>query len=286
MRNDVGQNEPREVGTLYVVASPLGNLGDTSRRLVDVLRTVDVVAAEDTRRARKLLSHVDAHPRVLSFHAHSPPSRLAQIECSLNQGLSVALLTDAGTPTISDPGTALVVRARLAGAQVVVVPGPSAVTAALSVSGLPADRYTFLGFLPRKGPERRKRLDETAASRWTIVMFEAAPRLVTLLGDLLDKCGPEREAVVARELTKVHEEVKAGTLHDLEVHYKEHEPRGEVTVLVAGAAAVAEQIDEVTARDRAKELLAQGRSRRDVAARLAEESLMPRNQAYRLVSEL
>jgi 16S rRNA (cytidine1402-2'-O)-methyltransferase len=175
-----------------------------SRRLVDLLRTSDIVAAEDTRRARKLLTHVDAHTRVMSYHAHSPPGRLDQLTSALEAGSSVVMLTDAGTPTVSDPGRELVSAARKLGTDIVAVPGPSAVTAALSVSGLPADRFTFLGFLPRKGTERRRRLEEASISRWTVVMFEAATRLKPLLEALVDVCGEDREAVVARELTKLH----------------------------------------------------------------------------------
>jgi 16S rRNA (cytidine1402-2'-O)-methyltransferase len=257
-----------------------------SQRLVDVLHSCEIVAAEDTRRARKLLSHIDAHPRVQSFHAHSPPHRLNQLLDALREGSSVVMLTDAGTPTISDPGRALVSEARAQGTTVVVIPGPSAVTAALSVSGLPADRFTFLGFLPRRGAERRRRLDEAAGSRWTVVVFEAAPRLVTLIETLTEVCGPERRAVVARELTKVHEEVRCGTLHELSVYYGENPPRGEVTLLIEGATEEREPASPEQARKRAAELLAEGSSRKDAAAVLAREFSLPRREAYRMVCDL
>lgn len=273
-------------GTLYVVATPLGNLGDLSDRAKVVLRAVPLVAAEDTRRARVLLGHVGARPRVLSCHAHSPPKRIDLLARRLAEGEDVALLTDAGTPSVSDPGTTLVRRARETGAPVVVIPGPSAVAAALSVSGLPADRYTFLGFLPRKGAERRRLVEAAARSAWTVVVFESPERLVRLLEDLARVCGGGRDAAVARELTKVYEEVKTGTLSDLAVYYRETPPRGEVTVLVAGAAAPGPSVRDEDLRARARALLARGMSRRDVAASLASEFAVSRREAYRMVTSL
>lgn len=274
-------------GTLFVVATPLGNLGDLSPRAAETLRGVAVVAAEDTRRTRVLLAHIDAHPRLLSYHAHSPPSRRDAILEPLAAGEDVALVTDAGTPTISDPGAALVAVARAAGFTVVVVPGPSAVTAALSGAGLPADRYTFLGFLPRKGADRRRLLGEIASSPVTVVLFEAANRLAKLLADLAVVAGGERAVTVARELTKLHEEFRAGTLDALAGYYAAHEPRGEVTVVIAGAPIpVAEELDEAALHEEARRLLAQGMTRRDAARRLADAFGVSRNAAYELVASL
>jgi len=273
-------------GTLHVVATPLGNLSDLSQRAADVLRVADLVAAEDTRRARKLLNHVGAKCRVCSYHAQSAPSRLDQLERELRQGASVALLTDAGTPAISDPGAQLVSRARGCGARVIPIPGPSAVTTALSVSGLPADRYTFLGFLPRKGKERSRRLDDVAAAPWTVVIFEAANRLVRLLTDLAARCGPDRAAVVTRELTKLHEEIRCGNLAELAVYYEEQAPRGEVTVLVEAAARQSSAPDWDAVRRRARSLLDDGLTRRDTATRVAGEFAVSRKEAYRLVTDL
>lgn len=274
-------------GTLFVVATPLGNLGDLSPRAAETLRGVAVVAAEDTRRTRVLLAHIDAHPRLLSYHAHSPPSRRDAILETLAAGEDVALVTDAGTPTISDPGAALVAVARAAGFTVVVVPGPSAVTAALSGAGLPADRYTFLGFLPRKGADRRRLLGEIASSPVTVVLFEAANRLAKLLADLAGVAGGERAVTVARELTKLHEEFRAGTLDALAGYYAAHEPRGEVTVVIAGAPIpVAEELDEAALHEEARRLLAQGMTRRDAARRLADAFGVSRNAAYELVASL
>ena len=276
-----------EPGTLYVAASPLGNLGDISERLTSVLRNVEVVAAEDTRRARTLLSHVGAHPKLLSFHAQSPPNRLQSLRKILSEGSTIAILTDAGTPTISDPGRVLVEAAREMGVKVVVIPGPSAVTAALSVSGLPADRFTFLGFLPRKGGERARRIDEIAASRWTVVLFEAPSRLLGLISDLEEACGSQRQAAVARELTKLHEEVQVGTLAEIAGYYANNAPRGEVTVVVGGCTSPKEKApDPELMEQRARELLKQGGTRRDVASEIAKEFGLPRRDIYRMVSEL
>ncbi len=273
-------------GTLYVVATPLGNLGDLSERAASVLRDVEVVAAEDTRRARVLLERAEARPRVVSYHAHSPESRTESLLGSLADGDSVALLADAGTPTVSDPGATLVQRAHEQGVPVVAVPGPSAVAAALSISGLPADRYTFFGFVPRKGKDRRTLLQHVGTSPWTSVLFEAPGRLVRLLSDLAEACGAERHAAVARELTKVHEELKSGTLRELAVYYEESPPRGEVTLLVAGTPPVTPAPDEHTVRERAKQLLGEGMSRRDTAIRLAAELALSRREAYRIVTDL
>ena len=177
--------------TLFVVATPLGNLGDLTLRAAEVLRAVPVVAAEDTRRVRGLLTHLGAHPKVLSFHAHSPERRHEVLLEILEEGRDVALVTDAGTPGVSDPGEDLVQAAREAEVPVVPIPGPSAVTTALSASGLPANRYAFLGFLPRKGKERQRLLAAVADSEWTVVLYEAPGRLVELLADLAEVAGPE-----------------------------------------------------------------------------------------------
>ncbi len=273
-------------GKLYVLATPLGNLADLSRRAGEILRSVDLVAAEDTRRSRVLLQHIDARPRVVSFHAHSTPARLEELVKALGRGDSIALLTDAGTPTISDPGGTLVERARQHGIEIIAVPGPSAVAAALSVSGLPADRFTFLGFLPRKGADRRSLLASVAHSPWTVALFESPKRLVRLLVDLTEACGADRWAVVTRELTKVHEEVKAGTLAELSGYYREAPPKGEITILVAREPEQPHVVDEETLVERAREMLAQGESRRDVATRLAKELNVSRNDTYRVITKL
>ncbi len=273
--------------TLYVVATPLGNLGDLSPRAADLLRRVPVVAAEDTRRTRGLLSHLGASPTLLSFHAYSGERRLEAVLGILRDGRDVALVSDAGTPGVSDPGADLVAAARAADIAVIPIPGPSAVATALSAAGLPADRYLFLGFVPRKGGERTRLLTRAAEEEWSVVLFEAPTRLGALLQDLARLAGPERRAAVARELTKLHEEFRHGTLAELADYYSEHEPRGEITVVVAGTGAPAPEEDRTEeAAEHAVELLAEGLSRREVARRLTESHGLSRNDAYRLVTGL
>jgi 16S rRNA (cytidine1402-2'-O)-methyltransferase len=278
---------PPTPGTLYVVATPLGNLGDLSTRAVEVLRRVPVVAAEDTRRTRGLLSHLGVAPSLLSFHAHSTEHRLETLLDILRSGRDVALVSDAGTPSVSDPGTDLVALAQAAGVPVVPIPGPSAVATALSAAGLPADRYLFLGFIPRKGKERTRLLTRAATEEWSVVLFEAPPRLVSLLEDLLKVAGPERTVVIARELTKIHEEIRRGTLAELVDYYSETPPRGELTVVLQGRSEPVAKPDLTEdAIERASSLLAEGLTRKEVVRRLTESLGLPRNEAYKLVMEL
>lgn len=272
--------------TLYVIATPIGNLGDLSHRAEDTLRTVPVVAAEDTRRVRGLLSHLDAHPLVLSFHAHSPEKRLEVLLEILRDGRDVALVTDAGTPGVSDPGENLVRAVREAGFAVVPIPGPSAVSTALSASGHSGDRYLFLGFLPRKGRERDRLLRQVAECEWTVVLYEAPPRLGELLSDLAEVAGADRQAVVCRELTKIYEEFRPGTVAELAAYYEATPPRGEITLIVAGrpeGAVVAPTVDPAI---RAAELLASGLSRKDAVQQLIADTGVARNEAYRIVTSL
>ena len=272
-------------GTLYVVATPLGHLGDLTARAAELLRSVPVVAAEDTRRSRTLLTHLgSSRPRLMSFHAHSGAGAAAGILRALADGDDVALVTDAGTPGISDPGAALVAQVRAAGFSVVPLPGPSAVTTALSAAGLPADRYLFLGFLPRKGAERARLLARAGAEEWTTVLFESPGRLGALLADLVEVAGPGRRAVVARELTKLHEEVTAGTLAELAERYS-GEPaavRGECTVVIAGRPPSVEPANGDQAGPAAERLLAAGISRKEIAGLLSEWFGLTRNDAYRV----
>lgn len=275
-------------GTLYVVATPLGHLGDLTHRAAEVLRSVPVVAAEDTRRSRALLAHLQAHPdKLISYHAHAGAGRAELLTAILREGRDIALVTDAGTPAVSDPGAALVAAVRAAGIRVVPIPGPSAVAAALSAGGMPADRYVFVGFLPRKGAERRRLLGRTATEEWTTVFFEAPGRLGELLEDLAGVAGAGREAVVARELTKMHEEIRAGTLADLLEHFASDSARGEVTVLLRGTGAPPPAPDRTEeAGVLARELLAAGHSRKETAREVAERMGLSRNDAYRLVMDL
>jgi 16S rRNA (cytidine1402-2'-O)-methyltransferase len=273
-------------GTLYVVATPLGNLGDLSDRAGSVLRAVSVVAAEDTRRTRGLLTHLGAAPQLLSYHAHSDHKRLDTLLEILLDGRDVALVSDAGTPAVSDPGTDLVAAAREAGIAVVPIPGPSAVATAVSAAGFKGDRYLFLGFVPRKGGERTRLLARAAQEEWSVVFFEAPPRLVDLLSDLA-KVAAGRRAAVARELTKLHEEFRIGPLEELAQYYSENPPRGELTVVLEGTGTPAEPPDRTEdARAQASLLLAEGLTRREVVRRLSDTLGLSRNDAYRLVMEL
>ncbi len=273
-------------GTLYVVATPLGNLGDLSPRAADTLKRVAAVAAEDTRHSKPLLHHVGSQAEMISFHAHSSARALERILRILQEGRDVALITDAGTPAISDPGVELVAAARERGVPIVTIPGPTAVAASLSVAGIGGDRYLFLGFLPRKGSDRRRLLLTAASSEWTVVLFESPNRVTQLLTDLIEVCGPEREVAVSRELTKVFEETRAGTLQELSEHYAEAPVRGEVTVVLSGTGKPRVEERPPDPAERAKALLEEGLSRKDVADRLAEETGISRNTAYRLVNEL
>jgi 16S rRNA (cytidine1402-2'-O)-methyltransferase len=221
-------------GTLYVVATPLGNLGDLSSRATEILRSVPVVAAEDTRRTRGLLTHLGVAPSLLSFHAHSGDHRSDTLLGILRSGRDVALVSDAGTPTVSDPGAELVSLVRAAGIAIVPIPGASAVSTALSASGFIGDRYLFLGFIPRKGRDRTRLLTRAATEEWSVVFYEAPPRLAGLLADLMPLVGGGRRVVVARELTKLHEEVRRGDLTTLAREAAQaSEPRGEMVIVVA-----------------------------------------------------
>jgi 16S rRNA (cytidine1402-2'-O)-methyltransferase len=274
------------MGTLYVVATPIGNLEDITLRALRVLREAPLIAAEDTRHTRKLLNHFSIATRAISYHQHSPAARVEAILAALAAG-DVALVTDAGMPGISDPGQPLVAAALAAGYPVVPVPGPTAVIAALAASGLPSDQFTFLGFLSRRGVERRELLARVASLPHTLICYEAPHRLLACLDDMIAVLG-DRPAALARELTKVHEEVRRGSLAALRAAVAEAGPRGEYTVLVGGAAASTERpaAPEAAVRERLGALLAGGASTRDAARRVAEELGVARRDAYRLALAL
>lgn len=224
-------------GTLYVCATPIGNLGDVSERLRATLEAVDVVFAEDTRRTGRLLSALGIDTPLRSFFAGNEQRRGDELARRLSAGSDVALVSDAGTPAISDPGLVAVVQALAVGAPVVPVPGPSAVTALLSVSGLPSDRFAFEGFLPRKKKLRRGRLADLALELRTTVVFVAPHRAGEDFGDLEAALGATRRVVVGRELTKLHEEVWHTTLGEASARYSEEQPKGELVIAIAGAPA-------------------------------------------------
>ncbi|MBI4541039.1 MAG: 16S rRNA (cytidine(1402)-2'-O)-methyltransferase [Gemmatimonadetes bacterium] len=276
------------MATLYLVSTPIGNLGDITYRAVEVLRGVGRVVAEDTRRTRLLLRHYGIGTPVTSAHAHNEARRAQLVSRWLGEGLDVALVSDAGTPLVSDPGARIVAAALSAGHRVAPIPGASAVLAALVASGLPFGRFSFLGFLPRGGAARARLLDAVATTSETAVLFEAPDRLLALLEDLAERCGGERCVAVARELTKVHEEFFRGTLDGARRYYEEVAPRGEVTVVVEGTAAEREPdaADQDAGCALARVLLAQGKRPSAVARELTRRLGIPRNRAYELVHSL
>jgi len=275
---------PAGKGTLYVVATPIGNLGDLSDRAAEVLRTVDVVVAEDTRRTRTLLAHVGAHPAdLLSLPAFDEAGRLARVVDRLAGGAAVALVTDAGTPGVSDPGTRLVDAAWQAGARVVPVPGPSAALTALSASGLPADRFLFAGFLPRKGGARAEALSWLRRVPATLVLFEAGNRAAATLEDLRQALG-DRPAALARELTKLHEEIARGSLSELRRRFP-GDLRGEVTLVVGGAGEAEEEAPIESVADEIARRLGAGEPPTAVARAIAQGRGIARGEAYALVEQ-
>jgi len=272
-----------EAGTLYIVSTPIGNLGDLSPRAVETLRGVSLILAEDTRHSRPLLDRAGIRTPLESHHAFNERRTAEAVVERLQAGESIALISDAGTPLLSDPGFPLVQAAVAGGVPVVAVPGPSALLAALVVSGLPADRFTYLGFLPRRGRARRLLLEEVLRSSHTVVVFEAPPRVASTLADLAAAGLADRPAAVARELTKQFEEVRRGTVAELARYYADAPPRGEVVLVIAGAAPGAPPGEEEL-RERARVLRAGGATSRDVVRALVTEHGVPRNIAYRIAS--
>ena len=277
----------RAGGRLVLVATPIGNLGDLSPRAVEALAKADVVAAEDTRRTRALLPHagVPAAGRLRSIHAHNEQESAEWVVEAVRDGRRVAYVTDAGTPGISDPGERLVRACLDAGLTVDVVPGPSAVLTALVLSGFPTDRFVFEGFLPRRGVERRERIAALVPEVRTVVLYESPRRVHATLTQLRGACGPLREVAVARELTKLHQEVWRGTLDEAVGHVELGEPRGEHVIVLAPAPPTPEASDdEIDAHVAAA--LAEGLSTRDAAARVARDLGVPRRRSYDAATRL
>jgi len=281
-------------GTLYVVATPIGNLGDVTLRALEVLRAVPLVACEDTRITRRLLARYEIDVRLTSFHARSPSNRLVTLIEHLRGGADLALTTDAGTPAVSDPGEALVRAWADEGGRVVPIPGASAVLAAVAASGVAGPRWTFEGFLPRSGRERRERLSRLAADDRGAVVYEAPTRLLPTLRDLAATCGPERPAAICRELTKLHEQIERGSLSELAaaVEAGRVPARGEL-VIVVGESVVGQRL---VARDEAgsaadaiaaaladiEALMATGAGRAAAVREVAARTGLPRRQLYRV----
>ena len=290
--------EPGAGGTLYVVATPIGNLGDITLRALEVLRSVPLVAAEDTRMTRRLWARHGIGTPLTSYHARNASRREPELLDHLGHGLDLALVTDAGTPLVSDPGEGLVLRWAAAGGRVVPVPGPSAALAALVASGIPAPRWAFEGFLPRSGRERRERLARIAGDERATVLFEAPGRVAATLRDLAVACGGGRAAALCRELTKLHEEIRRGSLGELLASAEGNPPRGEVALVVAGRAVggagggsalpgteggrvPSDDAALPEARVRVDELVRGGLARSAAARRVATQTGFPRRELFR-----
>ena len=271
-------------GVLYIVATPIGNLEDITLRALRVLKEADLIAAEDTRHTQKLLSHYDIHTPLTSYHEHNERTKAPALVERLVRGERIALVSDAGTPAISDPGYRLVVAAVAAGVQVTPIPGPAALTAALSAAGLPTDRFVFEGFLPAKKKERRERLLALRDEKRTLVLYEAPHRLKGSLDDIEANLG-DRTIVIAREMSKVHEEFVRGRIREIITKIADREIRGEIVIIVQGAAGESGVSDELLRKD-VLELQAGGMRIKEIADLLGEKYAFPKKQIYRIALEL
>ncbi|MEK7466190.1 MAG: 16S rRNA (cytidine(1402)-2'-O)-methyltransferase [Planctomycetota bacterium] len=272
-------------GTLFVVATPIGNLEDITLRAIDALKTCEVIAAEDTRTAKKLLDRHGIATPLVSFHEHSGPGKVADLVKQLEAGKSIAVISEAGTPGISDPGEGLIHAAAASGITVVPIPGAAAFVVALSAAGLPMERVAFEGFLPAKPADRRKRLASLVRESRTMAFYEAPHRIAESLADMRDAFGASRRACVARELTKIHEEFERATLGELAERWEKREPRGEFTVLVEGTTETEEaKAEDVETALRAA--LAAGKSVSAAAKEVAAALGRPRNVVYALALRL
>jgi 16S rRNA (cytidine1402-2'-O)-methyltransferase len=274
-------------GTLYVVATPIGNLEDITLRALRILKEVPVIAAEDTRTAQQLLTHFEiARPTIVSFFEGNEVGRTEHLLARLRGGDDVAVISEAGTPGISDPGAHLVAAAVTAGIRVVPIPGPSAVITALVASGLPTDSFHFVGFAVREGGPRLQALAKLRTIEATLVFYEAGNRTAATLQDLAGVLGSGRRAVVARELTKIHEELARGTLEELAQRFVETPPRGEVTIVVAGAPEEIASESPIDVEAEVKRRLANHESPKEIAAALALQTGKPKRQIYQLAVAL
>jgi 16S rRNA (cytidine1402-2'-O)-methyltransferase len=270
-----------QAGTLYVVATPIGNLEDMTFRAITVLQNAALIAAEDTRHTGKLLQHFQISTPQISYHDHNRHGRLPELLQRLRQGQAVALVSDAGMPGISDPGYELVKACIEQGIPVVPIPGASAVITALSAAGLPTDRFVFEGFLPTKAP-RRERLEVLRTETRTLVFYEAPHRLLQTLQDLAEIMGTNRSIVLARELTKLHEQFWRGTLAEAVTYYQIHSPQGEFTLVLSGHDAVAPPLSESALLAELHQLIKQGVSRSQASRQLAQQTSLSRRQIYQL----
>lgn len=273
-------------GALVLVATPIGNLGDMSQRAVDALKEAEIICCEDTRHSGKLLSHFGVSgKKLIVINEHTEYDARDEIVGLVASGKSVALITDAGTPGISDPGERLVVAVVNAGFKVSAIPGPSALTMALVISGLPTSRFVFEGFLPRSGAERTERLAMATTESRTTIYYEAPHRLIKTLSDLTTACGAVRRVVIARELTKLHEEIWRGTLQDANMRFSETEPRGEFVIILEPAKPPAPPTNEELL-DAIRAEIAKGVSRKDSAARVSARFGVAKRTVYELALQL
>ena len=285
LRETIGNGRIRRMsGTLYIVATPIGNLEDITQRALRVLREVELIACEDTRRTRTLLNHFGISTKTISYHEHNEIERAKHLVELLESGKDIALVSDAGTPLISDPGFRILNAAINRGLAVVPVPGACAAIAALSASGLASDQFWFRGFLPARSPARRARLQEARAIKWTLIFYEAPHRIVATLKDARDVLG-DRDAVVARELTKLHEEIARGTLSELAERFSQAAVRGEIVLLIAGADDTGSEPDQPftpsSLIERVRELEKTGLDSRAALKKAARELGLKRADAYR-----
>ena len=269
-------------GCLYLVATPIGNLEDITLRAIRVLKEADLIACEDTRQTQKLLQHYGIHKEMVSYHAHNELTRAAELVIKLEQGSQVALVSDAGTPVISDPGHHLVTLCLRHHIPVIPIPGPSAVVAALAASGLPIEEFLFVGFLPSRAGARRKALENLKSEERTIVLYEAPHRLVETLADAAAVMGP-RPAVVAREITKIHEEFLRGNLNELCEAAQKRAPRGEITLLIGPSDGAERPLDTtVSLKQRVAQLEAEsGMDRKAALKQAARERGLGKREAYK-----
>jgi len=267
-------------GILYIVATPIGNLEDITLRALRVLKEVDVIAAEDTRHTQILLSHHDIHTPLTSYHEHNEKTKAQDLVTRLARGQNIALVSDAGTPTISDPGFRLVVQAIRGGVRIIPVPGASALTAVLSATGLPTDRFVFEGFLPAKKRQRRERLQTLRHETRTLILYEAPHRLKDALDDIHELLG-NREAVLAREVSKVHEEFLRGPVSELIRELGSGDVRGEVTLIISGSAGES-RVSEDLLKAEIRELKGKGLRVKEIAEVLGEKFGYPKKDIYRL----
>ena len=268
------------VGTLYVVATPIGNLEDITLRALRVLKEVDVIAAEDTRHTQILLNHYGIRTPLTSYHEHNEKTKARQLMSRLERGEQIALVSDAGTPAISDPGYRLAVEAIRGGIPVIPIPGASALTAVLSAGGLPTDRFVFDGFLPAKKQERRARLRALSSETRTLVIYEAPHRLTETLNDLVEILG-DRETVLAREVSKVHEEFLRGRLTEVAKQIAGREIKGELTLLIGGSRGQSEVSQEQIEKE-IRKLKNDGLRMKEIAEILGEKYGYPKKEIYRL----